>query len=1470
MTPIKKEGATLDRYNCIGIKLAWLILSLPLFGHSAFAQFALMQRSEPAGIFSTSTQYFDSNSSVTTQTIQERSSGYVFTHWEVNGTRRITDHNVSVMQVTFNLLENTNAVAFYTLENQDSDMDQVPDWYEIRMNQGLHANALSNDDNDSLTLAEEVKFNLSSRIEDYFLEGGISIRRSAKTFVNLGGARKLSLSSDPPGLLTTEVTYPEVNSTFTSSNLSGLQSGYAFSHWEVNGVRKQDTIGMGLSKITETMSEDKQIVAKYYDQTIDSDMDGLPDWVEWKEFGNLDKNSNSNTDNDDFTISEERKFGLSDLVSDSIIEGGISVRRSQKVLLNLGGASQLILSSNPPGILPTQKTLHDINSTYTSTNLNGAQSGFVFSHWEINGVRQSDSLGSGLTKVVEKLDSDKTIEAIYIKDDLDSDQDGILDWFEWHKFGTLNNQPNNDADADGFTLLEETKFGTNPLIPDTIVEGGISFRRTLRFAFAQGAPGQNDSFDSDGDGLTDLQEIAIGSNKNIQDTDGDGYSDHAEWLAQSDLLNVNSFPNQPPTAIDLNNSQIFENRPSGSSVGRFTVSDPNQNSTHTVTLVDGNGSTHNSLFHIDANNTLKTNVTFDFETNATQLSIRVKAQDQHNASLTKAFQIQIINVVEDYDIDGIEDHFDPDDDNDGFSDQTEIAYGSDPRDANSIANTPPQAIDLNNTGLFENLPPGTRIGKFSILDPDPNATHSLFFLPGNNLDNQLFNIDQNGTLTTRVTFDFETNSSNYTFQIQAIDEHNGTLAQKFTLPLLNVIEDLDQDNLEDYYDSDDDNDGFSDLTEIAYGSDPRDANSIANTPPQAIDLNNTGLFENLPPGTRIGKFSILDPDLNATHTLSFLSGKGINNSLFNIDQNGSLFTRIKFDFETNASVYTLQVQVTDEHNGSLAQKFALPLLNIVEDLDQDNIEDYYDSDDDNDGFSDITEIAYGSDPRDANSIANAPPQLIELNNTSLLENLPPGTPIGKFYIIDPDPNSTISLNFLADEDVSNQLFKIDQNGTLSTRTVFDFETNSTAYTIHVKATDQHNGFLSQKFIIPLINIVEDFDQDGIEDFFDADDDNDGFTDKYEITYGADPRDKSSLPNLPPTSIELSNKSFLETVPRGFKVGSLSAIDPDINATHIFSFIDGNGSIHNNLFKIDQNNSLTTSALFRYQEEANSFSIRIRATDEHNASLDSSFSIKLIKDPGQHPQLGSTIATINPNGRVSFSTPLYLDNNISQAKLKPTFNEWVQNGEKIPEDLVFIGGSPWFNEETGENRSSSEVYNMIFGDSNTTLPVFNYLISQNERFSKVVYSTSALLDNGDLKASTFNLDENSTYFARVETVYDDKVIISHSVSFITPSSRVEWWNSLQETNNAGWRESDWFGTFLPHKSGWIYHQSIGWLYAHPGKEDDFWLWSREFKWIWTKKGIYPFLFRNNSSNWLYILGIKDGKAVFHDYSTDSIE
>ncbi len=44
---------------------------------------------------------------------------------------------------------------------------------------------------------------------------------------------------------------------------------------------------------------------------------------------------------------------------------------------------------------------------------------------------------------------------------------------------------------------------------------------------------------------------------------------------------------------------------------------------------------------------------------------------------------------------------------------------------------------------------------------------------------------------------------------------------------------------------------------------------------------------------------------------------------------------------------------------------------------------------------------------------------------------------------------------------------------------------------------------------------------------------------------------------------------------------------------------------------------------------------------------------------------------------------------------PSFEEWVKGGKKIPEGLIFAGGSPWFNESTGKNRSPEQVYKMIF-------------------------------------------------------------------------------------------------------------------------------------------------------------------------------
>ena len=79
-------------------------------------------------------------------------------------------------------------------------------------------------------------------------------------------------------------------------------------------------------------------------------------------------------------------------------------------------------------------------------------------------------------------------------------------------------------------------------------------------------------------------------------------------------------------------------------MGEFNATDSDTNATLNYSLVDGNGSTDNSLFTLDANGTLKTATTFDYESNASSYSIRVQAKDEYNATTEKVFSVSLANM----------------------------------------------------------------------------------------------------------------------------------------------------------------------------------------------------------------------------------------------------------------------------------------------------------------------------------------------------------------------------------------------------------------------------------------------------------------------------------------------------------------------------------------------------------------------------------------------------------------------------------------------------------------------------------------------------------------------------------------------------------------------------------------------------------------------------------------------------------
>ena len=85
----------------------------------------------------------------------------------------------------------------------------------------------------------------------------------------------------------------------------------------------------------------------------------------------------------------------------------------------------------------------------------------------------------------------------------------------------------------------------------------------------------------------------------------------------------------------------------------------------------------------------------------------------------------------------------------------------------------------------------TIVGEFNATDPDGDAI-TYHFVDGDN-NNSLFMLDSNGTLKTAITFDYESNASNYTITVQVRDEYNATVEANFTVTLTDVYEDTDGD-----------------------------------------------------------------------------------------------------------------------------------------------------------------------------------------------------------------------------------------------------------------------------------------------------------------------------------------------------------------------------------------------------------------------------------------------------------------------------------------------------------------------------------------------------------------------------------------------------------------------------------------------------------------------------------------------------
>ena len=404
----------------------------------------------------------------------------------------------------------------------------------------------------------------------------------------------------------------------------------------------------------------------------------------------------------------------------------------------------------------------------------------------------------------------------------------------------------------------------------------------------------------------------------------------------------------------------------GNPISNVVITPGNSNATVTVdTSKLPNGVTYDPTTKTISGTPAVTNWGPNEETKTFEVPVVVTNPD--GSKVTKTVEI---TVQRDTDRDGTPDVTDTDDDGDGYTDAEEIAKGSDPKNANSrpaaiIVPVEPVTIsNKNQTVIDENPITPILIGTGNI---DSTVTVDITKLPNGVTYNP-------GTFTISGTPDVTNwgpNEETRKFEIPVVVTNpDGSKVTKTVE--ITVQRDTDGDGDPDVTDPDDDNDGVTDIEENAKGTNPKDANSrpaaiITPIAPTTISNPTQSIVE----GNPIANIVITPGNSGATVTVD--ENKLPNGVTYDPTTKTVSGTPNVTDWGPNEETRTFEISVVVTNpDGSKVTKTVE--ITLQRDTDRDGDPDVTDLDDDNDGVTDVEEIAKGSNPKDSNSKpAVAPP-----------------------------------------------------------------------------------------------------------------------------------------------------------------------------------------------------------------------------------------------------------------------------------------------------------------------------------------------------------------------------------------------------------------------------------------------------------------------------------------------------------------
>ena len=118
-----------------------------------------------------------------------------------------------------------------------------------------------------------------------------------------------------------------------------------------------------------------------------------------------------------------------------------------------------------------------VGVTTSSVTAPSTSGSFRFAYWTNSSYPATvyrDAWGRSINPISFVVIGDTTTVAHYLPTTLDTDGDGLPDWYEVEHFGNLSRSSTDDGDGDGVTLLAEYTAGTSPLYGNSHQDGGVA------------------------------------------------------------------------------------------------------------------------------------------------------------------------------------------------------------------------------------------------------------------------------------------------------------------------------------------------------------------------------------------------------------------------------------------------------------------------------------------------------------------------------------------------------------------------------------------------------------------------------------------------------------------------------------------------------------------------------------------------------------------------------------------------------------------------------------------------------------------------------------------------------------------------------------------------------------------------------------------------------------------------------------